>query len=52
MDSSTANRLYNSDHLKCLQWFEDHVGQELRFNEMQVGGIKLVTQYKGIFKPK
>lgn len=52
MDSSTVGRLYNQDHVKCLQWFEEHVGQELRFKDMVADGNKLVTQYKGIFKPK
>ena len=52
MDSSTVNRLYSSDHARCLQWFEDHVGQEVRFNDLATGGIKLVTQFKGIFKPQ
>ena len=52
MDSSTASRLYNPDHLTCLRWFEDHAGQEVRFNELQADGIKLVTQFKGIFKPQ
>jgi putative restriction endonuclease len=52
MDSSTIGRLYNSDHVKCLRWFEDHVGQEARFNDLLADGIKLVTQYKGIFKPQ
>lgn len=51
MDSSTVGRLYNSDHARCLQWFEDHVGQEVRFDDLQADGIKLVTQFKGIFKP-
>jgi hypothetical protein len=44
MDSSTISRLYNSDHVKCLQWFEDHVGQEVRFNDLLADGIKLVRQ--------
>ena len=52
MDSSTVGRLYNSDHVRCLQWFEDHVGQEVRSDHLIAGGIKLVTQFKGIFKPE
>lgn len=52
MDSPTASRLYNPDHLSCLRWFEDHAGKEVRFNELQADGIKLVTQFKGIFKPR
>lgn len=30
MDSSTISRLYNPDQANCLQWFEGHVGQEVR----------------------
>ena len=52
MDSSTVGRLFNSDHARCLQWFEDHVGQEVRFDDLIADGIKLVTQFKGIFKPQ
>jgi MoxR-like ATPase len=52
MDSATVDRLYNSDHVKCLRGFEDHIGQEVRFNELEADGIKLVTQFKGIFKPE
>ncbi len=52
MDSSTVGRLYNPVHARCLQWFEDHVGQEVRFNDLEADGIKLVTQFKGIFKPE
>jgi putative restriction endonuclease len=52
MDTSTVSRLYSLDHGRCLQWFEDHVGQEARFNDLQADGIKLVTQFKGIFKPR
>jgi hypothetical protein len=52
MDSSTASRLYSSDHLTCLRWFEDNAGKEVRFNELEADGIRLVTQFKGIFKPQ
>lgn len=52
MDSSIVGRLYSSDHVRCLQWFEDHVGQEVRFNDLVAGGVRLVTQFKGIFKPQ
>jgi putative restriction endonuclease len=52
MDSSTIGRLYNSNHVRCLQWFEDHAGQEARFSDLVTDGIKLVTQFKGIFKPE
>jgi hypothetical protein len=52
MDPSTLSRLYGSEHIKCLQWFEDHAGEEARFNDLIADGVKLVTQFKGIFKPR
>jgi hypothetical protein len=52
MDPETAGRLHSPEHVRCLQWFEDHVGGEVRFNQLEADGIKLVTQFKGIFKPQ
>lgn len=52
MDSSTLSRLHGSEHVKCLQWFEAHAGEEARFNDLTADGVKLVTQFKGIFKPQ
>ena len=52
MDPATVSRLHSSEHARCLQWFEDHVGEQVRFNQLEAGGIKLVTQFKGIFKPQ
>ena len=52
MDPETVGRLHSPEHVRCLQWFEDHVGGEVRFNQLEADGIKLVTQFKGIFKPQ
>ncbi len=52
MDPATVSRLHSPEHLSCLKWFEDHVGQERRFHELVAHGIKLVTQFKGIYKPE
>ena len=52
MDAETVSRLHSPVHTRCLQWFEDHVGEEVRFGQLETGGIKLVTQFKGIFKPQ
>jgi putative restriction endonuclease len=51
MDSETISRLHGPEHVSSLRWFQDHVGEEVRFNQLEVDGIKLVTQFKGIFKP-
>src|SRR6516162_4379063 len=51
MDPATLGRLHSSEHVKCLKWFEDHAGEEVRFNDLVADGVRLVTQFKGIFKP-
>jgi hypothetical protein len=51
MDSSTLDRLHSPEHVKCLQWFEDHAGEAVRFNDLTADGVRLVTQFKGIYKP-
>lgn len=38
--------------MRCLQWFEDHEGEESRFDGLTTDGIRLVTQFKGIYKPQ
>lgn len=64
MDEATLQRLYNKDHALCLAWFEEHAGTDTTWpkpiREWIVAThprvvkekIVLVTQYKGIFKPK
>lgn len=52
MDSLVISRLHNADHVRCLQWFEDHEGEEIRFDGLTTDGIRLVTQFKGIYKPQ
>lgn len=52
MDAATVSRLHGPEHARCLRWFENHVGQEARFNDLVASGVKLVTQFKGIFKPQ
>jgi Domain of unknown function (DUF3883) len=52
VDPATVGRLHGPEHVRCLQWFERHIGEEVRFNQLEAGGIKLVTQFKGIFKPQ
>jgi hypothetical protein len=52
MDDATKHRLYNDDHLRCLTWFEERSGTTTRWPKPIRDKIVLVTQYKGIFKPK
>jgi hypothetical protein len=52
MDSSTISRLHGQEHAGCLQWFEDHIGDKVRFRDLAADGNRLVTQFKGIFKPQ
>lgn len=52
MDEATRLRLYNEDHALCLEWFEERSGTTATWPKPIRDKIVLVTQYKGIFKPK
>jgi Domain of unknown function (DUF3883) len=64
MDEATLQRLYNEDHVLCLAWFEEHAGTTTTWPKpirewivathpkVVTEKIVLVTQFKGIFKPK
>lgn len=52
MDESTLRRLYNADHARCLAWFEEHAGESTSLPKPIGDDLQLVTQFKGIYKPK
>jgi hypothetical protein len=52
MDEATRRRLYNEDHALCLAWFEEHSGTTTTWPKPVRDDVVLVTQFKGIFKPK
>ena len=52
MDEATVQRLYNEDHARCLAWFEERTGTTTTMPQPIEYGLFLVTQFKGIYKPK
>lgn len=52
MDEATRRRLYNEDHALCLAWFEENSGTTTTWPKPIRDDVVLVTQFKGIFKPK
>jgi Domain of unknown function (DUF3883) len=52
MDDATMQRLYNEDHARCLAWFEERSGTTTTMPKPIGPGLYLVTQFKGIYKPK
>lgn len=52
MDEATRRRLYNYDHALCLAWFEEHSDTFTRWPEPLGDNLILVTQHKGIYKPR
>ena len=52
MDDATVQRLYNEDHARCLAWFEERTGTTTTMPKPIGDGLYLVTQFKGIYKPK
>jgi hypothetical protein len=52
MDEATRRRLYNEDHALCLAWFEENSGTTTTWPKPIRDDVVLVTQFKGIFKPR
>lgn len=52
MDAATRQRLYNEDHARCLAWFEERSGTTTSMPKPIGPDLYLVTQFKGIYKPK
>jgi hypothetical protein len=52
VDEATVQRLYNEDHARCLAWFEERTGTTTTMPKPIGHELFLVTQFKGIYKPK
>jgi len=52
VDEATVQRLYNENHVRCLAWFEERTGTTTTMPKPIGDELFLVTQFKGIYKPK
>jgi hypothetical protein len=52
VDEATVQRLYNEDQARCLRWFEERTGKTTTMPRPIGDKLYLVTQFKGIYKPK